>query len=297
MGMRATILRLGVPVAAVAAAVAVVPVASGAGDPSIAALQVALRARGFYAGPIDGTAGPSTTGAVRRLQRRTGLAADGVPGPRTRAALGRYARHTLGSRELRLKSTGWDVAELQFELAWHGFPSSAIDGRFGAHTFGALRRFQRWAGLSVDGRAGPATVAALARPVASSPIELAWPLMGPVESRFGPRGNRFHAGLDLAAVTGTPVTAAAPGRVAWAGRRDGWGLLVVVAHAHGVRTFYAHLEQIDVRLGEAVATGQRVGLVGATGDATGPHLHFEVRVRGAAVDPLGSLPTAVTAGS
>jgi murein DD-endopeptidase MepM/ murein hydrolase activator NlpD len=79
--------------------------------------------------------------------------------------------------------------------------------------------------------------------------------------------------------------------VTWAGRlAGGWGKLVVVAHADGVRTMYAHLSSIAVRLGERVATGDRLGAVGATGEATGPHLHFEVRLRGAAVDPRPALP-------
>jgi peptidoglycan hydrolase-like protein with peptidoglycan-binding domain len=294
--MRGLVVRLGVPVAAVVAACGLAPAAVGAGDPSIAALQVALHARGLYGGSIDGMAGHPTTMAVRRFQRRAGLTVDGIVGPRTRAALGRYGLHALGSRELRRGESGWDVAELQFELAWHGFPSATIDGRFGPHTLAALRRFQRWAGLSVDGRAGQTTVAALGRPLPTSPIRLAWPLAGPVGSPFGPRGDRFHAGIDVAAPADTPVAAAAGGRVSWAGQRDGWGLLVVVAHGHGVRTFYAHLARADVRLGEPVGAGQRIGLVGATGDASGPHLHFEVRLRGAAVDPLAALP-ASTAGS
>src|SRR5438132_8470727 len=141
--------------------------ASGAADPGGAARQVALRAQGFYAGPIDGDPGPSTGDAVRKLQQRKGLPVDGVAGPKTRAALGRFARHARGSRELRVGTSGWDVAELQFELAWHGFPSGALDGGFGTHTLGALRHFQHWVGVQADGRAGPATVAALQRPVAT----------------------------------------------------------------------------------------------------------------------------------
>ena len=109
-------------------------------------------------------------------------------------------------------------------------------------------------------------------------------------SLFGPRGYGFHAGVDLVAPAGAPVAAAAPGRVVWAGyRAGGWGLLVTIAHRDGVRTMYAHLSRVGVRLGERVAAGARVGRVGATGDATGPHLHFEVRLRGAAVDPLPAL--------
>jgi murein DD-endopeptidase MepM/ murein hydrolase activator NlpD len=88
----------------------------------------------------------------------------------------------------------------------------------------------------------------------------------------------FHAGVDLVSPAGTPVGAAAPGRVAWAGYRvGGWWMLVTVAHADGVRTMYAHLSRVDVRMGQRLGVGTRVGLVGATGGATGPRLHFEVR--------------------
>lgn len=264
--------------------------AAAAGDSSVAALQVALQARLLYSGPIDGVAGPDTTAAVRRLQRRAGLTVDGVVGPRTRAALGRYGRHSLGGRPLGLGAFGWDVAELQFRLAWHGFPSGPFDGRLGARTVAALWRFQRYAGLPPVGVAGVATVAALAAPLPVSPISLTWPLHGRMGDPFGPRGNRFHAGIDLIAPSGTPVAAAGPGRVVWAAfRPGGWGLLVTIAHSDGVRSMYAHLSRVDVRLGQRITTGARVGLVGATGDATGPHLHFELRVGGAAVDPLTAL--------
>jgi murein DD-endopeptidase MepM/ murein hydrolase activator NlpD len=78
--------------------------------------------------------------------------------------------------------------------------------------------------------------------------------------------------------------------VAYAGwLPGGWGLLVAVAHRDGTRTLYAHLSRVEVRVGERVQAGWQVGRVGATGHASGPHLHFEVRVRGAAVDPLPAL--------
>ena len=257
----------------------------------VAALQVALHNRGLYDGTIDGVKGPATTSAVMRLQRRAGLPADGVVGRKTRRALGRYGRHLLGSRPLTRGKVGWDVAALQFMLAWHGFPSATFDGGLGMRTDNALRRFQLWAGLPVDGVAGPATIAALRKPPASCPLPLAWPVDAPIGDRFGPRGDRFHAGVDLLAVRGTPVKAAAPGRVVIAGFvAGGWGKLVVVAHDDGVRTMYAHLSVVSAHLGEPVSTGSVLGEVGATGDATGPHLHFEVRVRGASVDPLSALP-------
>jgi peptidoglycan hydrolase-like protein with peptidoglycan-binding domain len=265
------------------------PTAANA-DAGVAALQVALHARGLYSGSIDGITGPETAAALRRLQRRARLPVDGVVGPRTRVALGRLGRHPFGSRVLARGAVGWDVAALQFLLAWHGFPSGVFDGVLGSRTVTAIRRFQRWAGLSVDGHAGPVTLAVLQEPPAVSPITLAWPLHSPLGDRFGPRGTRFHAGVDFVAAAGTVVTAAAAGRVAWAGpRQGGWGLLVTIAHSNGTRSMYAHLSRVHAHVGEQVAAGSRLGLVGATGHASGPHLHFEVRLRGAAIDPLTGL--------
>ncbi|MEP6910466.1 MAG: peptidoglycan DD-metalloendopeptidase family protein [Actinomycetota bacterium] len=265
--------------------------ASGAvaeGNPDIAALQVGLRGRGLYAGTVDGVLGPGTEAALRRFQRSKGLAANGVPGPRTRKALGRYGRRApLGRRQLSIGERGWDVAALQFALAWQGFPSGNFDGFLSSHTDSALRRFQRRAGIRPDGVAGPATVAALRGPVPRCRLRLARPLIAPVGDVFGPRGNRFHAGVDFPAQTGTPVGAALAGTVVFAGPGgSGWGNLVEIKHGNGVRTRYAHLSRIDVRLGARVAGGSTVGLVGSTGESTGPHLHFEVLVRGANVDPL-----------
>jgi len=264
--------------------------AAAVGDPEVAALQVALHARGVYQGTVDGVLGPATSEAVRALQRTTGLPADGVLGPETRRALGPFGRPRLGSRTLSVGARGWDVASLQFLLAWHGFPSGAFDGRFGSHLEAAVRRYQRWAALLPDAVAGPATIASLRSPLPVSPLALTWPLGLPVGDPFGPRGYAFHPGLDIPAPTGEPVVAARAGRVVFAGRSSGgWGNLVVVAHGHGVRTWYAHLSQVDVAAGSRVGRGEVVGLVGSTGISTGPHLHFEVRLRGAAVDPLPAL--------
>jgi murein DD-endopeptidase MepM/ murein hydrolase activator NlpD len=260
---------------------------AAAADARIAAVQVALHARGLYGGPVDGIAGPATRRGVARLQRRAGITVDGIAGPQTLAVLGGNA--ALGARVLSRGTRGLDVAALQFALAEQGFPSGNFDGIFGSHTDAALRRFQRFARLAVDGRAGPATAAALAAPAPRCPTALHRPLDAPVGDRFGPRGSRFHSGVDLPAPAGTGIAAAGPGRVAWAAWLGAYGKLVVVAHGGGVRTFYAHLSVIEVRLGQRIAAGYEVGRVGATGHATGPHLHFEVRLRGAAVDPLGCL--------
>jgi peptidoglycan hydrolase-like protein with peptidoglycan-binding domain len=274
------------------AVAALSPSASAADRPGVAALQVGLHARGLYRGPIDGLDGPATAKAIRKLQKRAHLTVDGIVGPKTRHALGRFARHRLGSRPLKIGKAGWDVASLQFRLAQHGFPSGVFDGVFGPHIDAALRRFQGWAGLKEDGIAGPATLKALRGPPPSVPLPLAWPLTAPVlGDSFGPRGNRWHSGLDFPAPMGTPVYAARSGQVVWAGWRDGgWGFLVIVAHGQGERSMYAHLSRIDVKLGVWIGQGVRVGLVGASGDATGPHLHFEVRMRGASFDPLRALP-------
>jgi murein DD-endopeptidase MepM/ murein hydrolase activator NlpD len=274
----------------VAAAALLLAAPASGSSAQVAALQVGLRAHGLYAGSVDGIVGPATTAAVRRLQAKAGIAVDGVVGPATRAALGPYGKGTLGRRELAFGAVGWDVAELQFELAWHGFPSGLLDGRFGPRTEAALRRYQRWAKVADDGQLGRATLTVLRSARPTVPLSLSWPLALPVTDVFGPRGNKFHSGIDFAADTGTPVAAARAGRVTYAGwHPGGWGYLVTVAHGSGLRTMYAHLSRVDVKLGAAVGAGSQVGLVGASGHATGPHLHFEARVRGAAADPLPAL--------
>jgi murein DD-endopeptidase MepM/ murein hydrolase activator NlpD len=262
------------------------PAAASAASANVAALQVALRARGFYTGTVDGVAGPATTAGVKRLQRRRGLPADGVAGPQTRRALGRRGRPRLGSRPLSLNARGWDVAGLQFLLATRGFPSGTFDGGLGARTDAALRRFQTWAGLSADGVAGAGTLAALRRPPARSPLRFLRPVPDLIGDGFGPRGNTFHPGLDLVSPKGRPVRAGAAGCVEVAHRdTGGYGKLVVLRHSLGMTSWYAHLSKISVRRGQCVAAGALLGKVGATGRATGPHLHFELRLRGAAVDP------------
>jgi murein DD-endopeptidase MepM/ murein hydrolase activator NlpD len=264
--------------------------ALGTGSSRVAAIQVALRARHLYSGTVDGELGKATARAIVEAQRQAGLVPDGVPGPHTLAMLGPLAGPVLGTRTLAPGAVGGDVVELQFLLAWHGFPNGRFDGGFGAHTEAALLRFQRWAHLPVTGAAGPETVAALRGPVPTSPVRLAWPLDVPVGDRFGPRGDGFHPGIDLPAPVGTPVHAAMVGVVTFAGSTaGGYGNLVVVKGAGHVATMYAHLSRLLAWRDERVTVGTLIGLVGATGETTGPHLHFEVRVRGAAVDPLTAL--------
>jgi murein DD-endopeptidase MepM/ murein hydrolase activator NlpD len=257
------------------------------GKPGVAALQVALKREQLYSGPIDGLAGAGTKASVEAFQRRAGLGVDGVPGKQTRAALGPFASHGLGSRLMSVGMSGWDVAALQFTLAWHGFPSATITGNYNTHVAAAVLRFQHWAGLPETAIAGPRTLAALSAPLPQPPLRLNWPLRFPIADGFGPRHDRFHTGIDIPAATGTPVAAAGSGLVTSAGwSAGGWGYIVAIDHGHGLNSIAAHLSRVDVRAGQRVLAGMRVGAVGSSGDAKGPHLHFEVRLRDAALDPL-----------
>ncbi|MGQ9496996.1 MAG: peptidoglycan DD-metalloendopeptidase family protein [Desulfotomaculales bacterium] len=116
--------------------------------------------------------------------------------------------------------------------------------------------------------------------------QLAWPAQGYVSSRFGMRWGGFHAGVDIAAGYGSPVGAAEAGRVVYAGWRGAYGRVVEISHGGGVTTVYAHLSRIVVSVGQEVNRGQVLGYVGTSGNATGPHVHFEVRVNGNPQDPL-----------
>jgi len=123
-----------------------------------------------------------------------------------------------------------------------------------------------------------------------------WPVAGQISSPFGERknpmgpGDDFHPGLDIAADAGTPIGAAAAGRVVSAGPDGGYGNLIVVDDGNGITTRYAHCSQIFARVGDTITPGQTIGAVGSTGHSTGPHLHFEVRVNDNPVDPTQFLP-------
>jgi len=119
---------------------------------------------------------------------------------------------------------------------------------------------------------------------------LIWPVTGPITSPFGPRWGGFHPGIDIGVPTGTPIHAAAAGTVIYCGWETGYGNLVVIDHHNGIATAYAHQSKIAVSCNADVAQGQVIGYVGCTGFCTGPHLHFEVRVNGTPVDPVGYLP-------
>ena len=116
-----------------------------------------------------------------------------------------------------------------------------------------------------------------------------WPVSGAVTSGFGWRWGRMHEGIDIAAPSGTPIRAAASGTVIYSGWMSGYGNLVVIDHGGGLATAYAHQSSISAGTGQHVVQGQTIGYVGCTGHCFGDHLHFEVRVNGSAVDPMGYL--------
>jgi murein DD-endopeptidase MepM/ murein hydrolase activator NlpD len=115
------------------------------------------------------------------------------------------------------------------------------------------------------------------------------PTNGAFTSPFGQRWGRLHAGVDIAAPTGTPIRAADAGSVAIAGMQGGYGNYTCIQHGGGISTCYGHQSRIGVSTGQSVRQGQVIGAVGNTGNSTGPHLHFEVRVGGSPVNPMGYL--------
>jgi murein DD-endopeptidase MepM/ murein hydrolase activator NlpD len=130
-----------------------------------------------------------------------------------------------------------------------------------------------------------------------SRIPSIWPVEGEMTDGFGGRRNpfggssfEFHPGQDIRADRGTPVVVAANGTVVFAGTQSGYGQMVEVSHGDGLTTRYAHLSKLEVTVGQEMARGQLVGLVGSTGRSTGPHLHYEVRINGESVNPRAYLP-------
>ena len=224
--------------------------------------------------------------AARRFSGRVGanlsdsLASAGVPEPQGReyvAILGRAIQLTIGLS-----------VDDRFDLVIERRP----DGTLGQLLYVGLDRiaradveFLKWTDgknliwVNADGVGGED----------SSRIGL--PVHGRLTSGFGERFHpilgyrRFHAGLDLAASAGTPIVAAADGRVVGAGWRGGYGQQVEIAHAGGVDTLYGHMSRIAAHAGELVRKGQVIGYVGSTGLSTGPHLHFEVTKNGRPVNP------------
>ena len=138
------------------------------------------------------------------------------------------------------------------------------------------------------------TVSSVLNPTAETPN--IWPVTGPISSYYGYRtspggiGSTFHEGVDIAGDYGTPISATAAGTVTKAGWVGGYGYLVEVRHADGIVTRYGHNSAVLVYEGQHVDQGSMIALMGSTGNSTGPHCHYEVRIHGEAVDPMYFLP-------
>jgi len=138
------------------------------------------------------------------------------------------------------------------------------------------------------------TVSSVLNPTAETPN--IWPVAGPISSYYGYRtspggiGSTFHEGVDIAGDYGTPISATAAGTVTKAGWVGGYGYLVEVRHADGIVTRYGHNSAVLVYEGQHVDQGSMIALMGSTGNSTGPHCHYEVRIHGEAVDPMYFLP-------
>ena len=148
---------------------------------------------------------------------------------------------------------------------------------------------QASASLAAQIRSAQSTSSYSAGDTTPSAAGFIWPVNGPVTSPFGWRWGRMHEGVDIGAGDGTPIRAAASGQVVYAGWMSGYGNLVAIDHGRGISTAYGHQSSIAVGVGQVVSQGQTVGYVGCTGHCFGPHLHFEVRINGTPVDPLGYL--------
>ena len=123
-------------------------------------------------------------------------------------------------------------------------------------------------------------------------ISLIKPVSGVISSRFGVRSSirsSAHTGLDIATSTGTPIAAATGGTVTFSGWKGSYGNLMVITHSNGVQTYYGHCSKLYVSAGQSVSQGQTIGTVGSTGNSTGPHLHFEIRINGVAYNPQNYL--------
>jgi murein DD-endopeptidase MepM/ murein hydrolase activator NlpD len=169
----------------------------------------------------------------------------------------------------------------------YGVPAAVIARANGIDDVTQLRVGQRLfiPGVRGQGRESEERVARY-----EGPLRFRWPVKGRLTSRYGLRGNRPHEGIDLGAPHGTPIHAAEAGRVIHSGHFGAYGKVVILKHAGAYRSVYAHARSLFVDKGDFVEQGQKIAEVGATGRATGPHLHFEIRRGEVAHDPLAYLP-------
>ncbi len=222
------------------------------------------------------------TRRVRTKTRRTRRAvARATTVLATRTDAQREARDALAARELEVTRARDDKAALLITV--RNTQAAARDDIRGLAK--ASEQLEQEILAAQRRVATPASIGSGRRPASGFIL----PVNGPLTSGFGLRWGRLHAGIDVGVPFGTPIRAAASGTVVYSGWLGGYGNLVVVDHGNGLSTAYAHQQQIYATVGQRVGQGATLGEVGSTGNSTGPHLHFEVRINGSAVDPLGYL--------
>jgi murein DD-endopeptidase MepM/ murein hydrolase activator NlpD len=197
------------------------------------------------------------------------------------ASQSKLARARAGKSHALVVTKAQQQAEIQESQAIAS-ASAQIAARIRAAEAAARARSSSGSGQTDSGEPAPS-------PPPSAPGRLAWPVSGPITSPFGMRWGTLHPGIDIGVPTGTPIHAAAAGTVIWCGWMSGYGNLVMIDHGGGIATLYGHQSRIASSCGQQVAPGDVIGYSGCTGFCTGPHVHFEVRVNGNPVDPLGYL--------
>ncbi len=275
----------------------------GDSGPAVAAVQRELAIQVDPAVEVDGLFGPQTQQAVIRFQQLEGLHVDGIVGPETWDAL--FATRDVAFVPTPQPQT--QVAASYERPAPPRRPASDRPGRVGAEDFNGGNYLVMvgnrarggssatgggsYGGGSSSGGGSYAGGGGYAGGVTVCGLEhLKKPVQGTVTGVFGEdRGDHDHAGIDIAAPAGTPIRAAAAGKVVLLGPTGGYGNYVCVQHGGGLSTCYAHLSSYATSSGASVSQGQVIGYVGCTGHCFGDHLHFETRINGSPVNPAGYL--------
>lgn len=212
-----------------------------------------------------------------------GRAAGATPATRTAGAAAQPAQTAVRQFSVMVGQgeTLWDIAQT------YGVPVDAIVDANELPNGDLIRPGQR---IVIPGGASDVPRRVTLSRSLSSAVSIAqsfvWPARGRVTSRFGWRWQRHHNGIDIGAPYGSPIYAAKAGRVTFAGWYYGYGLAVIIDHGDGVSTVYGHASKLLVRSGAIVEAGTLIASVGASGEVTGPHLHFEIRVNGRPLNPL-----------
>lgn len=229
---------------------------------------------------------------LERLERQDEMIVGRVRGLRNEmrrtVELVRAARDSIAARKRELEASRVELERQSAALtSARSARSSALAGvRDERHEIeGDLSKLSKQIEEQLADSGGPVLPAG---PIRGGSSGLIWPVNGELTSTFGPRWGRMHEGIDIAAPGGTPIRAAKAGTIAFAAYNGGYGNYTCLEHGGGLSTCYAH-QQGFARTSGSVGQGTVIGYVGTTGSSTGNHLHFEVRVNGAAVDPLGYL--------